>query len=101
MRPTSLWLLLVLAPWPCRSQTPGPRPDSTYLVPSNQLISPAGTQIYLPGGRPVGLVTLDNGYLLIKDIRSLDIVSLNDRKVQTLPYPQGGASFNGLCLSPD
>jgi YVTN family beta-propeller protein len=70
-------------------------------VPSNQLISPAGTQIYLPGGRPVGLVTLDNGYLLIKDIRSLDLVNLNDRKVQTLPYPQGGASFNGLCLSPD
>src|SRR5258708_628589 len=80
----------------------GPQTDNTVLVPSNQLISPAGEQIYLPG-RPGGLALVREGkYLLVKNIRSLDLVRLDDRSVvQSLAYPKGGSSFNGLCVSRD
>lgn len=78
----------------------GPRPDSTYLVPSNQLISPAGRQIYLPGGRPVGLaLTNDKKYLLVKNIRTLDLIRLSDNNVQQSLPIKGGASFNGMAIS--
>jgi YVTN family beta-propeller protein len=80
----------------------GPQTDNTVLVPSNQLISPAGEQVYLPG-RPGGLALVRKGkYLLVKNIRSLDLVRLDDRSViQSLTYPKGGSSFNGLCVSRD
>jgi YVTN family beta-propeller protein len=80
----------------------GPQPDRTVLVPSNQLVSPAGEQVYLPG-RPGGLALVRRGkYLLVKNIHSLDLVRLSDRSVvQSLPFPKGGSSFNGLCLSAD
>ena len=83
-------------------RTVGPQADNTVLVPSNQLISPAGEQIYLPG-RPGGLALVRNGkYLLVKNIRSLDLIRLDDRSVvQSLVYPNGGLSFNGLCVSKD
>ena len=32
----------------------GPQPDGSVLVPSNQLLRPAGLQVFLPG-RPVDL----------------------------------------------
>jgi DNA-binding beta-propeller fold protein YncE len=80
----------------------GPQKDNTVLVPSNQLISPAGEQVYLPG-RPGGLALIRNGkYLLVKNIHSLDLVRLEDRSVvQSLHFPKGGSSFNGLCTSGD
>ena len=37
----------------------GPQPDGSILVPSNQLLNPAGFQVYLPG-RPVDL-DIDTG----------------------------------------
>lgn len=79
--------------------TVGPRPDSTYLVPSNQLISPAGKQVYLPGGRPVDLIQSKDGkYLLVKNLNTLDLIRLSDQKVtQSLPL-KGGTSFNGIAL---
>ncbi|HLN54958.1 MAG TPA: bifunctional YncE family protein/alkaline phosphatase family protein [Bacteroidales bacterium] len=80
----------------------GPQPDGSILVPSNQLLRPAGLQIDLPG-RPVDLaLTPDGRYLLVKNKADLDLVRLSDRTLmQTLPFQHGGASFTGLCLSPD
>ncbi len=80
----------------------GELPDGSILVPSNQLLRPAGFQIYLPG-RPVDLVlTKDEKYLLVKNRTDLDLIRIADRTIiQSLPYGQSGASFTGLTLSPD
>ena len=80
----------------------GPQSDGSILVPSNQLLRPAGFQITIPG-RPVDLtLTQDEKFLLVKNKGDLDLIRLSDRTVmQSLPYPQSGASFTGLTLSPD
>ncbi|MCK9641533.1 MAG: hypothetical protein M0R39_16645, partial [Prolixibacteraceae bacterium] len=80
----------------------GPQPDGSVLVPSNQLLRPAGYQVYLPG-RPVDLSLISNGdFLLVKNMRSLDLIRLSDRTVkQSLSYDKGGASFTGICSSRD
>ena len=78
----------------------GPQPDGSILVPTNQLLRPAGFQINLPG-RPVDLaLSPDEKLLFVKNRKSLDIIRLIDRTVlQSLPYNRSGASFTGLCLS--
>ena len=83
-------------------RTVGPQPDGSFLVPSNQILRPAGFQISLPG-RPVDLaLTPDGKFLLVKNKGDLDLVRLSDSAViQTLPFPISGASFTGICLSPD
>jgi YVTN family beta-propeller protein len=80
----------------------GPQPDGSILVPSNQFLRPAGFQVTLPG-RPVDLALTDNGdFLLVKNKDDLDLIRLSDRKVvQSLPFERSGASFTGICLSPD
>jgi YVTN family beta-propeller protein len=80
----------------------GPQPDGSILVPSNQLLRPAGFQVNLPG-RPVDLaLTPDGKFLLVKNKDDIDLIRLKDRKVmQSLPYGKTGASFTGICLSPD
>jgi YVTN family beta-propeller protein len=80
----------------------GPQPDGSILVPSNQLLRPAGFQIYMPG-RPVDLSLISDGnYLLVKNIKSLDLIRLSDRSImQTLPYEKSGSSFTGICSSKD
>lgn len=80
----------------------GPQPDGSVLVPSNQLLRPAGFQVNLPG-RPVDMLIMPGGkYLLVKNMYDLDLIRIEDRKViQSLPFRSSGASFTGLCLSPD
>ena len=84
------------------NQKVGPQPDGSILVPSNQLLRPAGFQVSLPG-RPVDLaLTPDGKFLLVKNKDDLDLIRLTDRKVmQSLPFGKNGASFTGICLSPD
>jgi YVTN family beta-propeller protein len=80
----------------------GPQPDGSVLVPTNQLIHPAGFQVELPG-RPVDLALIHNNKLLVvKNRSSLDIIRINDRTVlQSLPLVKSGSSFTGLCVSAD
>ena len=81
----------------------GPQPDGSTLVPSNQFLRPAGYQVYMPG-RPVDISLISNeNFLLVKNLKSLDLIRLNDRTVlQTLPYEKGsGSSFTGICSSKD
>ena len=84
------------------NKTVGQQPDGSILVPSNQLLRPAGFQIQLPG-RPVDLVlSPDEKLLFVKNIASIDLVSVSDRKIlQSLPYSRGGSSFTGICISTD
>ena len=80
----------------------GPQPDGSILVPTNQLLQPAGFQVYLPG-RPVDLLLLPGKQLLVvKNRLSLDLVRIRDRTIlQSLPYPENGSSFTGLIASED
>ncbi|HUQ64769.1 MAG TPA: bifunctional YncE family protein/alkaline phosphatase family protein [Flavitalea sp.] len=80
----------------------GPQPDGSILVPSNQLLRPVGFQVSLPG-RPVDLaLSQDEKLLFVKNNASLDLIRVNDRTIlQSLPYKHSGASFTGICLSPD
>jgi YVTN family beta-propeller protein len=84
------------------SQKVGIQPDSSILVPTNQLLRPAGLQVYLPG-RPVDLILTPNErFLLVKNRSDLDLIRLSDRTIlQSLPYTRSGASFTGICMSPD
>jgi YVTN family beta-propeller protein len=81
---------------------PGIQADSSILVPTNQLLRPAGLQIIMPG-RPVDLaLTPDEKFLLVKNKADLDLIRLSDRTIlQTLPFQKSGASFTGICISSD
>lgn len=78
----------------------GEQPDGTILVPTNQLLKPAGFQVYFPG-RPVDLALLsDKGLLSVKNKNSLDLIRLSDRTIlQSLQFSKSGASFTGIYYS--
>jgi len=80
----------------------GPQADGSVLVPSNQILRPAGFQVSLPG-RPVDLSLISEGnFLLVKNIKSLDLIGLKDNAlIQSLPYEKCSASFTGICVSKD
>jgi YVTN family beta-propeller protein len=80
----------------------GPQPDGSILVPTNQLLRPAGLQILLPG-RPVDIsLSPDGQFLFVKNRKSLDLIRIQDRVIlQTLPFGRSGASFTGLAISAD
>ena len=80
----------------------GPLPDGSVLVPSNQLLRPAGTQVYLPG-RPVDLAMVPGAeLLLVKNRRSLDLIRVSEPALlNSLPFRESGSSFTGLLVSAD
>ncbi len=80
----------------------GPQPDGSFLVPSNQLLRPAGLQVVFPG-RPVDLVQTPNRkLLLVKNRSSVDVIRMEDRTIlQSLNLAKNGCSFTGICLSAD
>lgn len=79
----------------------GPQPDGSILVPTNQLLRPAGFQIHFQG-RPVDLALSPNGnWLAVLNKNSLELIRVNDRTiVQRLPIERGG-SYNGIAFSND
>ncbi len=83
-------------------QKVGPQADGSILVPSNQLLRPAGFQVYMPG-RPVDIALISKeNFLLVKNMKSLDLIRLSDKTIfQSLPYSKSGSSFTGICLSKD
>ena len=78
----------------------GTQEDGSILVPTNQLLTPAGFQVYMPG-RPVDLALIEGGELLaVKNKNSLDLIRLSDRTIlQSLQFPESGSSFTGICYS--
>jgi len=80
----------------------GPRGDGTYVVPTNQLIDPAGTTIDFPG-RPV-VVTKHPSLPLLAVKNKGDVVLIDTASAaltQTLKMPRDGASFCGLVWRAD
>src|SRR5438874_12066927 len=66
----------------------GVQPDGRIVVPTNQVLKPAGTQIPFPG-RPVDLALCDDGRTVVaKNIKSLVFIDVDTAKVkQTLELP--------------
>ena len=79
----------------------GPQPDGSILVPTNQLLRPAGFQITFPG-RPVDMTLSPDGRLLaVLNMSSLEIIRVLDRTIlQSIPF-RGGGSFQGVLFTPD
>ena len=86
--------------------TVGLQKDGSILTPTNQLLSPAGTQVLFPG-RPVDLVLVDGGKTLVaKNMKGLEFIDVATGKVtQTLAQPAAakdekafGFSAVGLVL---
>jgi YVTN family beta-propeller protein len=67
----------------------GEQPDGRIVVPTNQILQPAGRQITFPG-RPVDLALAEDGKVLVaKSNRTLELIDLTTGKVrQTLLIPQ-------------
>jgi len=82
------------------NQKIGQQPDGSFLVPTNQLLKPAGFQVYIPG-RPVDLALMQKeGLLAVKNMNSLDLIRLSDRTIlQSLQFPTSGASYKGIYYS--
>src|SRR5262245_22905268 len=66
----------------------GVQPDGRIVVPTNQILNPAGKQITFPG-RPVDLAFAEDGRVVIaKNLRDLVIMDVTSAKIkQILPMP--------------
>jgi YVTN family beta-propeller protein len=66
----------------------GVQPDGRIVVPTNQILHPAGRQISFPG-RPVDLALTEDGVLIVKNMKDLVFVDPASARVkQTLPLPK-------------
>lgn len=80
----------------------GPNGDGTYVVPTTQIIDPAGETVLFPG-RPLGIEKHPSAPLLAVKNKS-DVVLINSESraiVQTMPLPRDGSSYCGLVWSGD
>jgi YVTN family beta-propeller protein len=128
-----LVLLAAAVPWPGHAQTPGSRsaaPDTERVgrrgpnrtvLPVNQIVTPLGVQVDLPGLRPQALALSPDGRTLLTAGKTAELVAVDPatgsvRQRVPLPkttYPrapsenllrpdqEGQISFTGLAFSPD
>src|SRR5262245_20230468 len=68
----------------------GVQPDGRIVVPTNQVLKPAGKQVTFPG-RPVDLALADDGRtLIVKNQRDLILLDVATARIkQTLKSPVG------------
>lgn len=81
----------------------GLQPDGRILVPTNQVLQPAGRQV-LFAGRPVDLLMVEEGKLLVaKNMRNLVFIDpLTSEIRQTLALPEGtklATAFSAVGLA--
>src|SRR5688572_18215245 len=74
----------------------GAQPDGRIVVPTNQILKPAGRQVTFPG-RPVDLFPIDNGRTLVaKNMRDLVFIDPATGAIkQTLPLPAAAKGLAG------
>src|SRR3954466_9304658 len=74
----------------------GLQPDGRVVVPTNQILQPAGTQVTFPG-RPVDLLAIENGRLLVaKNMKELEFIDpATGKVVQTLALPAAAKGLSG------
>ena len=74
----------------------GLQPDGRIVVPTNQILQPAGTQVTFPG-RPVDLLLIEGGRLLVaKNMRDLVFIDPATGAIkQTLALPAAAKGLAG------
>src|SRR4051794_5219516 len=77
----------------------GMQPDGRIVVPTNQILQPAGRQVAFPG-RPVDVLPIENGHaLVVKDMHELIFVDLATGTVrQRLGTPKQGRKQPGFSV---
>jgi len=80
----------------------GRQADGRVVVPTNQVLDPAGFQVEYPG-RPTDLALSPDGALLaVLSSHELVLMRVSDRAImQTLPLPSDGHGFVGILWTPD
>lgn len=80
----------------------GPAGNGMYLVPTKQLIHPAGQSVTF-NGRPTDLtLSPDAGTLYIKDNRGLVVIDASTMKIrQEMAFPEGSGSAHGIAVTRD
>ncbi|UCH35555.1 MAG: beta-propeller fold lactonase family protein [Armatimonadota bacterium] len=80
----------------------GRQGDGRIVVPTNQVLDPAGFQVEFPG-RPTDLALSPDGSLLAAlNSNALVLIRVSDRAImQTLPVPKGGHTFVGIVWAAD
>jgi DNA-binding beta-propeller fold protein YncE len=110
---------------PASTDLVGQLGPNRYYTPANQILTPAGIQVELPGMRPQALALSPNGRLLVTAGKTHDLVVLDPcsgKVLQREPLPsesdhdptptpvsehilepdkEGQLSFTGLVFSPD
>ncbi len=78
----------------------GKQKDDSYVVPTFQVIDPAGTTVTFPG-RPVDIaLNPDETILAVKNLKDIVFFDVNARTIrQILKLPAGGNTFTGICWS--
>jgi YVTN family beta-propeller protein len=130
MRRALLVLLAAAVPWAGHAQAPGRAPSDTERVgrsganrtvlPVNQVVTPAGVQVELPGLRPQALALSPDGRILLTAGKTAELVVVDPATAsvrQRVPLPkttyprapsesilrpdrEGQISFTGLAFSP-
>jgi YVTN family beta-propeller protein len=74
----------------------GVQPDGRIVVPTNQILQPAGRQVTFPG-RPVDLILIDDGKTLVaKNMRDLVFIDTATGAIkQTLALPAAAKGLSG------
>jgi len=74
----------------------GVQPDGRVVVPTNQILKPAGKQVTFPG-RPVDLLLIDDGKTLVaKNMRDLVFIDAASGQIkQTLTLPAAAKGLSG------
>jgi YVTN family beta-propeller protein len=132
----SLFVLTALAPLGCHNAQVAPLPVSTkdavgqigqnrYYTPANQILTPVGIQVELPGLRPQALALSPDGQRLVTSGKTHELVVIDPvtgKILQRVPLPSdkgtaprpgvvsthilepdknGQLSYTGLIFSPD
>src|SRR5215469_2246093 len=77
----------------------GVQPDGSVVVPTNQVLRPAGKQVTFPG-RPVDLAFVGGDTLVVKNLRDLVFLDTKaGRAIQTLALPKSVKGFGVVGLA--
>ena len=77
-----------------RRETVGQLGTNRWYTPANQILTPAGLQVELPGMRPQALALSPNGKLLVTSGKTHDLVVIDPitgRIMQNVPLPSDAA----------
>src|SRR6185369_13273308 len=78
----------------------GPLEDGRVIVPTNQILSPAGRQVIV-GGRPTDVALSPDGrWLAVQNFRDVMVVDVKSGEIASHADIKG-ASFKGIVFAPD